>query len=306
MLEYIFASLLDARLTPLQATLFRCTIAATLYHDHPTFETFRGIIKDGVQDVNILPDDLKEFFAEEFPTPTYTKTREGLKWRLRLMRQNEVLWDMFCAPETKFNLSKEMDAGKVIVINNSKALIGEENSEFFGRFFIALILAAAQQRTLKKEEDKLPCYVYIDECQSVIRRDEKIATILDECRSQKIALILAHQRCNQLENDVLSAVANCGVRYCNADDDAPILAPKLRTDVDSIRSLSRGSFAVYARDLGAFTVRVPLTDMPRMSDEEYRDVMASMKKFTYEHSATLQNTESPNVDDVSTEASKDW
>jgi hypothetical protein len=60
------------------------------------------------------------------------------------------------------------------------------------------ILAAAQQRAGRPQREKLPCYFYIDECQNVIRRDEKISTILDECRSQRIAMIMAHQRSAQI------------------------------------------------------------------------------------------------------------
>ena len=56
------------------------------------------------------------------------------------------------------------------------------------------------------------CGLYIDECQNVIARDEKISTILDECRSQKIGLILSHQRTAQISNDnVLSALRNCAM-----------------------------------------------------------------------------------------------
>ncbi len=78
---------------------------------------------------------------------------------------NPVLRSMFSATHTKLDIGKEMDAGKVIIINNSKAILGDEGAEFFGRFFIALIARAAQQRAGKPPASKKPCYVYIDECQ---------------------------------------------------------------------------------------------------------------------------------------------
>ena len=111
---------------------------------------------------------------------------------------NPTLRSMFSATHTKLDIGKEMDAGKVIIINNSKAILGDEGAEFFGRFFIALIARAAQQRAGKPASSKKPCYVYIDECQSVIAKDARIPVLLDECRSQQIALILAHQRTAQL------------------------------------------------------------------------------------------------------------
>ena len=149
-----------------------------------------------------------------------------------------------CSPRpTRLDLGKEMDAGKVIIINNSKAILGDEGAEFFGRFFVALIARAAQQRSGKPAATKKPCYVYIDECQSVIAKDTRIPVLLDECRSQKIALILA-QRTAQLPrlSSMPSPIArsawptvttrrniyhrNCGwtLKFCNRSRAARFLA----------------------------------------------------------------------------------
>ena len=51
---------------------------------------------------------------------------------------------MFSAAQTKLDIGKEMDAGKIILINNSKSVFGDEGAEFIGRFFVALIVRAAQ------------------------------------------------------------------------------------------------------------------------------------------------------------------
>ncbi|MGH6776717.1 MAG: hypothetical protein ACRECL_01710 [Bradyrhizobium sp.] len=93
-------------------------------------------------------------------------------------------------------------------------------------------------------------YCYIDECQNVIARDEKISTILDECRSQKIALILSHQRTAQITNEnVLSALANCAIRFANSDAEARKLAGSLRTSQQFLENLDQGQFAAYVRDV---------------------------------------------------------
>jgi hypothetical protein len=189
---------------------------------------------------------------------------------------NPVIKQMFSALKTKLDIGKEMDAEKIILIDNSKQRLNEEGAEFFGRFFIALVLAAAEQRSGRKQSEKRPCFFYIDECRNVIRRDEKISTILDECRSQKIGMILAHQRTTQITNsNVLDALANCAIRMANSDDEAKYLADKLRSDTDSLRSLPRGTFATYVRDLtsSALALKVPYVDLsklPRMSAAEQR------------------------------------
>src|SRR5262249_52316842 len=152
-------------------------------------------------------------------------------------------------------------------IDNSKQQLGDEGAEFFGRFFIALVLAAAEQRSNRPHHEKRPCYFFIDECQNVIRRDEKISTILDECRSQKIGLVLAHQRTAQITSEnVLDALANCAIRMANSDDEAKYLADKLRSDTKTLQSLPRGSFATFIRDVtaNALIVKVPHTDLSRL------------------------------------------
>jgi hypothetical protein len=144
-------------------------------------------------------------------------------------------------------------------------------------------LAAAQQRSGRPAQQKLPCFVYIDECHSIIRRDPKIATILDECRSQKIGLILAHQRPEQIkDHDVLSALTNCAIRFANSDDDAKYLSDKLRTTPEFLRSLPRGTFGAFVRDLTAsgIALQVPYHDLsrlPRMTFAEQHQLRERMR-----------------------------
>jgi hypothetical protein len=121
---------------------------------------------------------------------------------------------------------------------------------------------AAVSRSKLRPEQKVPVFCYIDEAHTVIRRDDKIATILDECRSQKIALIMAHQRIAQITSpNVLDALGNCAIRIANSDDDAAALAPRFRTDPQTLR-VPVGHFALFVRDTTpiAVTVSVPLFD----------------------------------------------
>jgi hypothetical protein len=255
LLEYVFSSLLESKLTASQSTLFRSVLRALITtFPNPTLETFRDILTNGykpyIEHIKKLPADLQDFFFLEFNTKVYEDRKKEVIWRLRLLLENETIRAMLLALHTRFHIGAAMDAGKVIIINTSKSTLGDQGSEFFGRFFIAQVLAAAQQRAGRRPEEKKPCYFYIDECQTVIARDEKIPTILDECRSQKIALILAHQRTTQITSpNVLDALSNCGIRYTNSDDEARTLAPKLRTTPAVLQSLKRGSFAGFVRDM---------------------------------------------------------
>src|SRR5262249_60596671 len=111
-------------------------------------------------------------------------------------------------------------------------------------------LAGSQHRSPRRQEEKPPVYFYSDECQKVIAHVEKIRTVLDECRSQNIALIMAHQRTKQITSEnVLDALSNCAIRFANSDEEARYLAPRLRTSPEFLQSLGRGKFAGFVRDL---------------------------------------------------------
>ncbi len=285
--EYVFSSLLEAKLTALQSTLFRNVLPAIVQCvPNPTMRVFRDIIENGVGRYanyfgNLSPL-ARTFFEQQFNSKTYTDTRNQLVWRLDFLMTNPLIRAMFEAPKTKLDIGKEMDAGKIILINNSKDLLTDDGAEFFGRFFIALILSAAQRRSQRRQQDKLPCYVYIDECHTVVHRDPKIATILDECRAQKIALILAHQRTNQItDKNVLDAMMNCAIRMANSDDEAKYLSDNFRTSPDFLRSLPIGSFATYIRDFTpqALALSVPYRDLdalPQLTDAQQEALMARM------------------------------
>jgi hypothetical protein len=308
LLEYVFSALLEAKMTALQSTLFRYVLPAIIdVIPNPTLMDFRNVIENGFGNYRANFGKLQplnqQFFEKQFDSKTYADTRHQLIWRLDFLLTNPLMRAMFEAPSTKIDIGKEMDAGKIILINNSKELLGEEGAEFFGRFFIALVLAAAQQRSSRKQEDKLPCYFYIDECQTVIRRDTKIATILDECRSQKIGLILAHQRTEQIKDrDVLSALFNCAIRYANSDDEAKLLAPSLRTTPEFLWALPRGTFAAYVRDFTqqAVSLQIPFRDLsklPQLSSEEQRALRARMREqfcFTPETRGRAATSFDPN------------
>lgn len=305
LIEYIMAGLLDAKFTALQSTLFRNVVPAIIEGiPNPTLDTFKQVMVKGLPPdvLSKLNPHAQEFFTNRdtgFNSKTYESTRKEIVWRLDYLLTNPVLRSMFSAAQTKLDMAKEMDAGKVIIINNSKAALGDEGAEFFGRFFIALILRAAQQRAGKPPASKTPCFVYVDECQSVISKDPKIPTLIDECRSQKIALILAHQRTAQLTPPVLDAVANCAIRMANSDDEAKYLAPKLRMDVETLQSLPRGTFGTFVRDLTPQGIelrvgKADLDSLPKMTAEELAAVRERMRaSFSEAPQGTKQNTSQP-------------
>ena len=217
----------------------------------------------------------------QFNSKDYKDTRGQLLWRLRdLTTRSPVLRELFNAPATKAKITDLINGGKVIIIDNARRKLGPSGSKFFARFFLALIRAAADQRSELRQEDKMPTYVYMDECQTIIANDENVEGIIAECRSQKIALIMAHQFWSQITNEkVKSALANCAIRFANVDEEAAQIAPRLRVEPEDIQ-LTQGTFYAFLRDTpptsAHLTVPAP-QPLPMMTEEDEEDIMRDMR-----------------------------
>src|SRR5690606_23965520 len=110
--------------------------------------------------------------------------------------------------------------------------------------------------------------VYIDECQDFIRRDPKIPAILDQARKLNVALILAHQRLQQLQPYVLDALYGAtAIKFATRVSDAAAhaLARDMRTTPDFILDQPPYHFAAYVRGVTdhAVSIRIPDFDFNR-------------------------------------------
>jgi len=285
-LLYIFGALLDANVTPMQEAFLRPLLRAlVIAHPKPTLATLQRIISSGPKgQFNELPPDLQEFFDVEWSD--FAATRSQLKWRMRLLLENELIRNIFSASETKFHIGDAMDAGKIVVIDNSQAVIGKTGSSFLGRYFISQVWDAATARSHRKQQSKKPVYLYIDEAHLVI--NEKIASIIDECRSQRIALVLAHQRAKQVGDPaVLSALENCAVKTVNVDAEAHYFGKLLHVPEERINQLPIGHFAMHVRGEGSSIVEVPRASLP------FRQMTASDEAVLRERMRSFYGSASP-------------
>lgn len=293
-LAYLF-ELLDTKMTANQTTLFRLVLTLVQQIPNATLETVRDIILNGWEPYEPYVRTLKkidqDFFDKEFHTKIYSERKPEVLLRLRLLLSNPYLEAMFQAPRTKIDLGALMDEGKIICINNSyhPDKLGEDGAEFFGRVVIALVWAAARRRAALPDSQKRPVFFVIDEAHCVISRDTTIAKIIQQCRSQKIAMIFSHQEVQQIKNeDVKSALTNCAIKFANSTGEAHELAPRLLTTPEMIKAQRRGTFACYVLDTtdSAVSVSVPpvsvrpdhtLVDFPVIPDGEFNALMGIMR-----------------------------
>ena len=90
-----------------------------------------------------------------------------------------------------------MDQKKILLINLSKGLLGEDNANLLGSMLTTKLYLTAMSRADvgKYNISKLPnFYLYIDEFQNIV--NESFASILAEARKYRLSLIMAHQYIN--------------------------------------------------------------------------------------------------------------
>jgi hypothetical protein len=225
---------------------------------------------------------VQSFFFYEWDT--YRDTASELQWRLRGIFKKQIIGDMLSADKTRFHIGRAMDEGKVIVIDNSQAKCGgPEMCGFFGRLFVSQIWSAGTARQGRPDHLKKPTYVYIDEAHLVIKKDQKIAAIIDELRSQKVGLILAHQKLRGQIDDtnVLSSLENCAIKMVNVGAEVDYFSKLLGIPAERMMNLPQGHFATDIRWEGngirnVEKAELPFRDMTQAEQEAHRRRMREL------------------------------
>ena len=120
---------------------------------------------------------------------------------------NPIIRNMIGQTKSTFDFRKAMDERKIIIINLSKGMIGEQNAPLIGAMLITKIYLAAMSRAEMPPEvlkQAAPFYFYVDEFQNFA--NESFASILSEARKYKLCLTVANQYIAQMEDTIRDAV----------------------------------------------------------------------------------------------------
>lgn len=149
---------------------------------------------------------------------------------------NPIIRNIIGQPKSTFNIREIMDQGKILVVNLSKGLIGEDNASILGAFMVTKIQLAAMSRSdIPDIHDRKPFYLYVDEFQNFAT--DSFATILSEARKYGLNLTVANQYISQMTETVRDAVfGNVGtmITFRVSADDAPILAKQFEPNFEPI------------------------------------------------------------------------
>jgi hypothetical protein len=182
----------------------------------------------------------RKFFETDFFSKAFDDTRQQIRTRLWGILSNRTLARMFESKRNKVNLFDSMNQGSLILIYTAKELLKQEGCEIFGRFFIALIAQAAQERASMAEERRTPTFVYIDEAHDYF--DESIESLLVQARKYRVGLVIANQFLDQFDRRLLAAVkTNTAIKMVGglSNDDARDFAGEMNCEREFIQSMQK-------------------------------------------------------------------
>ena len=198
-----------------------------------TDKEFRKETLSYCQDVTVL-----QFWKHEFGQWNEKQVNESIAPVLNKVgafTANPIIRNIIGQPKSSFDIRKIMDEGKILVVNLSKGLIGEDNASILGAFLVTKVQLAAMSRSdIPRVEDRRPFYLYVDEFQNFAT--DSFAVILSEARKYGLNLTVANQYVAQMTDSVRDAVfGNVGttISFRVSAEDAPILVKQFEPTFDA-------------------------------------------------------------------------
>ncbi|NQV28309.1 MAG: type IV secretory system conjugative DNA transfer family protein [Rhodopirellula sp.] len=192
---------------------------------------FRKSITRGIENPGV-----RQFWEFEFAGWSDRYRQEALPAVLNKLGpflSNPLLCGIVSQRKSTFSFRRVMDDGKLLIINLSKGRMGEDASALLGSFLVSSLQLAAMSRADVSEESRQPFFAYVDEFQNFAT--ESFATMLSESRKYRLALTLACQYLDQMNDATRAAVfGNIGtlLSFQIGASDAEAIAEQLGGSVE--------------------------------------------------------------------------
>lgn len=141
---------------------------------------------------------------------------------------------IFGQKQSTFNFYDAMNTQKIVLINLSRGLLSEVASTFMGGVILAKLQQAALKRASLSVSQRPIFSIYVDEFQNYT--SDSFVSLLSESRKYGIALTLANQFLDQIENERITQaiMGNVGtiIAFRVGIKDAEILHPRFAPEVE--------------------------------------------------------------------------
>jgi len=221
---------------------------------------------------------------------------------------NTLMRNIVGQVKSSFDIADCMSQGKILLMNLSKGLIGDINSQLLGMIVVSKIQVAAMRRQRQEAGDRKDFFLYIDEFQNFVT--DSIESILSEARKYRLGLVLAHQYLDQLEKeDKLSgAVSLKGAVFGNvgtmlfykvgpqdaelaAKEMAPVFSEQDLVNLESFKGCMK--LCVDGQPSRPFSIEVPRPwlDTTYTRDDQAAEAYKQLSRLTYGRQQEFVNRE---------------
>ncbi len=211
---------------------------------------------------------------------------------------NSLIRNIVGQTRSAFDVADCMQHGKILLMNLSKGLVGDINSQLLGMITVSKIQVAAMRRQRMGKEEREDFFLYIDEFQNFVT--PSIESILSEARKYRLGLILAHQYIDQLEkeNKLSGNVSLKGAVFGNvgtmmfykigpqdaevcAKEMAPVFSEQDLVNMDAFKGAMK--LSVGGQPSRPFSIEVPKpwTDTTFPKDEQAAEAFKQLSRLTY-------------------------
>jgi hypothetical protein len=157
--------------------------------------------------VHVKDPVLQNFWVREFDKMTDKLRVEAIapiQNKIGQFVSSKMIRNIIGQPKSTINLEEIMNSGKILILNLSQGKLGEDNAALLGAMLITQMQLAAMNRSFMKEADRRDFFMYVDEFQNFAT--SSFIKILSEARKYRLALTLANQYIEQIDENVMTAI----------------------------------------------------------------------------------------------------
>lgn len=116
--------------------------------------------------------------------------------KLNQFTTNAILRPIIGQPKSTIDFTEALDKGKILLVNLSKGLLGELDTQLLGMLVIGKLFSCAMARVTMEKTKRRSMFLYVDEFQNFTT--DSVAYLISEARKFGLNLILANQNLSQL------------------------------------------------------------------------------------------------------------
>ncbi len=159
----------------------------------------------------IESEEVRHFWTAIYPS--FPKDAHLSLWnRLGRFLQPRIVRSMLCQPGASLNVRSAMDEGRIVLVNLSDGLLGEQNALLLGQLLVAKFQTAAMSRADIPKDRRRRFHLYVDEFQAFCGvAGTSYERMLSRARKYGLSLVLAHQQTGQIgEGTMREILGNVG------------------------------------------------------------------------------------------------